>query len=101
MSDKKTHTPGPWRIDASYPTVDVVTGGVTVCQVLSTGGWDRHLIAAAPDLLAACEAVLDRSEWLDARDRNVCSLCRTIMDHDSVCPIPAARAAVAKAGGEP
>lgn len=66
------HTPGPWCVVAADN--EVVAGDVCVA---SAPGWPRdganddereanlHLIAAAPDLLAACRAFLDADEGGD------------------------------------
>lgn len=68
MSTSKTHTPGPWSVDESG------------CDVLTPDGWriarmdltdqgeaDARLVAAAPDLLAACRAALQDFGSLPAR----------------------------------
>lgn len=63
MTETK-HTPGPWR--SSEADADVRgPGGVEVAFAYSAGGYEEQeaniaLIAAAPDLLAACEAAM---EW--------------------------------------
>ena len=64
------HTPGPWRIDGTYPTgfgggelpyqaIDV--GGCIDVHVAGNGktysGANARLIASAPELLEACEAI--------------------------------------------
>ena len=54
------HTPGPWFSDTKYPLQVVSLDGVFVAQVMSSEP-DRALIAAAPDLLAALEAILEQS----------------------------------------
>jgi hypothetical protein len=60
------HTPGPWRIDPkSLHAAPIVRGsGRVIAKVLYDMGSEdaevmpnAHLIVAAPDLLAACEAV--------------------------------------------
>lgn len=55
---------------------------------------DADLISAAPDLLAACEEVLDvvRESFRDAGYTNhrtewVCPLCGSGYDHDDDCPV--------------
>ncbi len=55
MSDNK-HTPGPWVWDYKWR----LNGSNKECVTFARGGWepflaDAALIAAAPDLLAACE----------------------------------------------
>lgn len=54
MSDT-THTPGPWTV--SQPSGNYITaptGGIAALTYGATKA-DAHLIAAAPDLLAALE----------------------------------------------
>lgn len=60
-----SHTPGPWHVNKKYPTR--VNGPEDAPGVLVDCGenveyleaiTNARLIAAAPDLLAACEAVL-------------------------------------------
>ena len=60
---KTTHTPGPWaanisELEASSSLVSVRTenGGYLICS--DAGYQNAPLIAAAPDLLAALEAIL-------------------------------------------
>jgi hypothetical protein len=81
------HTPGPWTIDEALPSkIEPEDEYVAVCDIDqgepgSVIAWSHPLnasiIAAAPDLLAACEAMLqvmregrdgggiyhDRPEW--------------------------------------
>lgn len=71
-----SHTPGPWRVvDSGAWDISVVADG-TVCHINNHGEWfpkgqdtmagrnhnrmlsDARLIAAAPDLLAACQSAL-------------------------------------------
>lgn len=63
-----SHTPGPWRtaVCPSDRTPLVKAGTLTVCS-MAEGDENEHLadqrlIAAAPDLLAACESVRNWSE---------------------------------------
>jgi hypothetical protein len=54
-----THTPGPWTV--SQPSgnyIDTATGSVAALTYGATKA-DAHLIAAAPDLLAALETALE------------------------------------------
>lgn len=61
----KEHTPGPWHADETdvsdkYRYVFAHYG--LICRVTlldEHSEADAHLIAAAPDLLAACRALLD------------------------------------------
>ena len=79
-----TWTPGPWRYNAQ--TGEVVNEKIVIASVYWLEQDDGRLIAAAPDLLAALEGMLEPYEAFGARgDR-----------------IESARAAVAKAtGGTP
>ena len=68
-----THTPGPWLVTrgAQSDAYSVESGSQTIClvkfirgQSLSERGVrqeeaNAHLIAAAPDLLTACKAVVE------------------------------------------
>lgn len=67
-----SHTPGPWKIETDVPTVghagiDAFADDDDLIHRVAevTGGrtWEEHaanihLVCAAPDLLAACEAAL-------------------------------------------
>lgn len=92
------HTPGPWKVLADTRTgaVDVWYGARFVCTVGVPGASgdesiepDAALIAAAPDLLAACKAALSLVESLpyDPTDR------QTLRINDQI------EAAIAKAEG--
>ena len=82
----KTHTPGPWH----YETGDdgaVIYTGFTIAKIPIDGSdWqsNAHLIAAAPDLLAALEAALTAVEYYHEHEG-----CDAMLDQ--------ARAAIAKA----
>ena len=97
------HTPGPWVAyrDAYYETWSVEGGGDVVADLwrLSEESHTRHphfeddgveanaqLIAAAPELLSACETALE---------------CLVDWDRDDGEAGDALRAAIAKAKGEP
>lgn len=66
MASKNKHTPGPWKADDMvgktipiYATATTARGRVaTVTKGDVRSSHDARLIAAAPDLLAACEAAL-------------------------------------------
>jgi len=79
MSDETGHhTPGPWRVAGrtdeglrtDWSLDDVMTESepsIRICNVYGGLSWPKgnanaNLIAAAPDLLAACEAYLDAME---------------------------------------
>lgn len=61
------HTPGPWYIAAGSPKPHVVAGAFDVLLSNPDGAdaeiWqaNAHLIAAAPEMYAACKAVSDFS----------------------------------------
>ena len=86
-----THTPGPWAFDdQSSPLVYSRANGGNpyIAQVFSysegetgtlrtTAHADACLIAAAPDLLAACQAVLDEFPAFDnQRIESIKAICR-------------------------
>lgn len=71
------HTPGPWKVESDGRGPYVVADGepcricTIECKSFKTNGgpqdWaDAHLIAAAPDLLAALEAII-KADDLDPR----------------------------------
>lgn len=53
-----THTPGPWRMHDGMLIGD---NNIIVCDPYGPNPQDAALIAAAPDLLRACEMLLDRT----------------------------------------
>lgn len=97
-----THTPGPW-IFGVYETTEpfrkierhaCVCDPITMMVIATTGSaddeqsqMDAELIAAAPDLLEACEALVTYHDRGDSRDNR-------LTDY-----LNAARAAIAKARG--
>ncbi len=65
------HTPGPWRIKGGMIVGD---SGVNVAAASVAPSYNEmfanaHLIASAPDLLAACQRVLRAIEWGTTADR--------------------------------
>ena len=52
---KTKHTPPPWRFD--YYSDNIYGSGITVARDIMVAG-DTYLIAAAPDLLHALEALM-------------------------------------------
>jgi hypothetical protein len=97
------HTPGPWKLTEETtigrPCITGRIGLIAMLAVHDVGDaeWDAdtanaRLIAAAPDLLAACEAVLSNLDHLsDVWGQE--GVTRTVQDR--------LRAAIAKAkGGE-
>ena len=97
MSETK-HTPGPWEVDLSGTVIArVMKGGFMVAKIRKLAhAWheqvaNAHLIAAAPELLEALQAIIadveqDESDFGYAADAPL---------------IVAARAAIAKAGVQP
>ncbi len=71
--------------------VTIVVGEVT------THG-DAALVAAAPDLLAACSAMLD--QYQDSEGQDVCDCRPEPYNQPHTCPACMARHAIAKAKGE-
>ena len=63
-----SHTPGPWRLDKwngyllSSENISIVKFDVSRTRLQ-----DAQLIAAAPDLLEACEAMLAAFEYAGTR----------------------------------
>lgn len=103
----RKHTPGPWHISGKHGNLrtEVVSGGRAIAAVwthqsvpvdvtdpqrgnteqpLEEGAGNLRLIAAAPDLLAACNAAMD-------------AMIRE--DFGTLTLVPLIRAAIAKAEG--
>lgn len=102
------HTPGPWQVHMSHVYGSEPTS-VMVAQVLSADPHhmaDRCLIAAAPELLEALEAVTDSLEAelqarypVEAEGHSPYPDMKRRFDRD-MAEVAAARAAIAKARGE-
>ena len=103
MSETK-HTPGPWRynIETGYRKIDVVTAenANLIAELPFSGSMapeaNARLIAAAPDMLEALEAVIGSHEALVIKDK---PLPDARFETVSTEAIAAARAALAKAEG--
>jgi hypothetical protein len=84
MSERATHTPGPWRV--SKDTQSVVSRDAYICRArmmrLGQGVANAYLIAAAPELLDALKDMLEGG-----------------LEGPTSQAIEAARAAIAKAEG--
>jgi hypothetical protein len=101
------HTPGPWTFEAKFN--DHVIKGIPNDNgyeeyVASTWGGERQadarLIAAAPELLAALDAMVKRIEYYSAMgEANQVNIEQWEYTEGSV-DMRAARAAIAKATGE-
>ncbi len=98
MSEKQAghanqkHTPGPWEVHelADGPSKTIGPLGVFVAQTI--GGNDTanaRLIAAAPDLLAACKETLQCCDAINQDDAD-------LLPSDTISQI---EAAIAKAEG--
>jgi len=64
VSDEVKHTPGPWRVNHRCVEDEARNAIASVYRNVDGTGHNKanaRLIAAAPDLLAACEAIL--SGW--------------------------------------
>jgi hypothetical protein len=88
MSTTTKHTPRPWRVSGSVILAAIGTegtwddaynlnayGGAMVCESVKTEA-NGNLIAAAPDLLAACEEAvgyLDDSPSVDPVYKRMCA----------------------------
>lgn len=94
------HTPGPWKAEDNMSNEHKGKGWIvrgvdgkplTGWGSITTTEANARLIAAAPDLLAVCEAELEVYDGMDRSRLRVETLAR----------IAALRAAIAKARGEP
>jgi len=97
------HTPGPWR--ARGPLVLAAARAVALAQGLPQPAKhypetlaNARLIAAAPALLEACEALLDGADCSDYGEIDD-GLCARAVTHmaGATCPVCMGRAAVALA----
>ena len=108
------HTPGPWIVVGSGFMVSTCADHER-CQAIDAtrSGYNRdedvantHLIAAAPELLTALEAIVDQAvssfcEYCGkhAPKDEVGNLIGEIK-HEDICPFPEAIAAIVKARGQ-
>ena len=93
-----THTPGPWTVEYDGSIVmcgQVVSGPIAPDMADGDGVANSRLIAAAPELLAACEA-LDRCLMRNSDGRYFVCEGRN-SDYNTSCD--AIHAAIAKARG--
>lgn len=65
------HTKGPWKVDKVFGLImgpkqeevaAIHSGTVAGCQNLEVSNYNARLIGAAPELLEACQAVM---QWLE------------------------------------
>ena len=101
MPAKTSHTPGPWAVSSSVVVVapNDPRDAPVICNTMDLGGpsgfrlseamANAHLIASAPDLLAALKAALTLLEYM-ATDRPSAKNHKTLV---------AARAAIRRAEG--
>ena len=57
MSEKQTHTPGPWELvqERDYLNLQEKDTNLVIAQFISSSDEDARLIAAAPELLEQCK----------------------------------------------
>lgn len=97
LHDRKDHTAGPWWFDPDNRTVQQGNPvmGPRICTVHGTGDdyeANARLIAAAPDLIAALDGLLDAADYVKHFD-----LSRGEQIRKLVPALQSARAAIAKA----
>ena len=77
-AEKVAHTPGPWHVgEHNHCVIESARhGNIAIVNLARMSAADAHLIASAPDLLAALKDLLDeqenaplerrRTEWAEA-----------------------------------
>ena len=57
MSEKQTHTPGPWELvqERDYLNLQEKDTNLVIAQFMGASDEDARLIAAAPELLEQCK----------------------------------------------
>jgi hypothetical protein len=57
MSEKQTHTPGPWELveERDYLNLQEKDTNLVIAQFIGSSDEDARLIAAAPELLEQCK----------------------------------------------
>ena len=104
-NENAQHTPGPWSVSPN--DCFAIYAGDTCNQVAKATAWHDHreeamanaiLMAAAPELLAACVAALPLLE--EYRQRVFTGRIRGDLLSGDYEPTQALRAAIAKARGE-
>lgn len=113
------HTPGPWTLgsfDGNPAYVSVYGPNDELVADVHADEFDENeaeanarLIAAAPDLLAACEALVDGRQETNTDYTGLnrcCLLCdawanrESAIVHTTDCPVGMAQKAIARAKGE-
>ena len=117
------HTPGPWKLqfpfifrdEDSGPcgaianvrkfTEDSIQWAVKGGPAAEANIANARLIAAAPELLEACEALVDECCIFERNGDWCCPFCNNVQEtdrdfeHEPDCPVVSALAAIAKAKG--
>ena len=99
------HTPGPWRVKYHESSPDQIAAVVSdhdlICAMPIDRNANARLIAAAPELLAALEAVLlfYRGDWWDEGERQEWSRLAGTQEATTKVLCDVVRAALAKARG--
>jgi len=97
------HTPGPWTVDYDDDGVEIRAAGDLMGTIIHGGAMDANarLIAAAPMLLQAAKALLQRGPVGIESECHWCGREGEDTEHCSNddCMGPLARAAIAKAEG--
>jgi hypothetical protein len=75
------HTPGPWNVEYDGPSLPIITSHTLWFEIVAlvrTNETDAHLIAAAPELLAALKewAALTREESFDLLERTHAAIAK-------------------------
>lgn len=112
------HTPGPWGIqdDHGKRWIETTVGNDdTICEVVRRDrkvardrdvefNGNAQLIAAAPELLAALQALVDYDNYETEYDGRIFSICpdcgKQDGNHTERCEFVKARALIAKATGK-
>ena len=64
-------TPGPWQKNYDGPSLPIITNwahGDEIVALVRTGEADASLIAAAPELLKACQELVAMTRYEDRRN---------------------------------
>lgn len=95
------HTPGPWKaVPCHDNTWNVMHDVGLFYWTLHESEANARLIAAAPDLLEACNKLRVFVEHTMDFGERPCPICGHHYTHEEDCPYLIARDAIAKAEGE-
>jgi hypothetical protein len=92
------HTPGPWHTDSTVDGLAIESashGNIGLVNLARASKADARLIAAAPDLVDGCNALLGLIQLVCARKDMPLDIKRAL---ESSHRVDEARAALAKAG---